>query len=325
MELRLRWVGTLCWSATANFPDRQFPKPVCAFGNLLVIRFQLINCCTFQMVPRRNRFGLCISAHNMGTQWCHIESAIACSLSLSVCLLVNGKQSYFAQSLRIILAGASFNFFSAFHLLAVSLLSCWLWRRFFLSSSLDFCWLSEQTSLFRGGGHEALTKTARLESDLCGHCIWLRCSGSIFKSGLQSCDCILILQVPSKGTIQYQVYIHIISSYTNHSYRQPQMLWPNPALQHNHQHLWKFHWPNNCCKASCGSIFAAAPFAWICATFSSCFPICFVASVLSAAGSLLSWANVSRTDKTKTGVVPVAWHALMNFFHASQLIKVRQC
>lgn len=290
MELRLRWVCTLCWSATANFPDRQFPKPVCAFGNLLVIRFQLINCCTFQMVPRRNRFGLCISAHNMGTQWCHIESAIACSLSLSVCLLVNGKQSYFAQSLRIILAGASFNFFSAFHLLAVSLLSCWLWRRFFLSSSLDFCWLSEQTSLFRGGGHEALTKTARLESDLCGHCIWLRCSGSIFKSGLQSCDCILILQVPS-----------------------------------NHQHLWKFHWPNNCCKASCGSIFAAAPFAWICATFSSCFPICFVASVLSAAGSLLSWANVSRTDKTKTGVVPVAWHALMNFFHASQLIKVRQC
>lgn len=290
MELRLRWVWTLCWSATANFPDRQFPKPVCAFGNLLVIRFQLINCCTFQMVPRRNRFGLCISAHNMGTQWCHIESAIACSLSLSVCLLVNGKQSYFAQSLRIILAGASFNFFSAFHLLAVSLLSCWLWRRFFLSSSLDFCWLSEPTSLFRGGGHEALTKTARLESDLCGHCIWLRCSGSIFKSGLQSCDCILILQVPS-----------------------------------NHQHLWKFHWPNNCCKASCGSIFAAAPFAWICATFSSCFPICFVASVLSAAGSLLSWANVSRTDKTKTGVVPVAWHALMNFFHASQLIKVRQC
>ena len=44
----------------------------------------------------------------------HIESAIACSLSLSVCLLVNGKQSYFAQSLRIILAGASFNFFQHF-------------------------------------------------------------------------------------------------------------------------------------------------------------------------------------------------------------------
>ena len=165
-EARFHWG----WNCDCKEPAPSADQRLQAFqtGNFQSLFVHLATCwwsdsnssiaALFQMVPGRNRkWALHLNTQHGNKMMSYWERN--CLFTLFVYLSACRWQ---AVILCAVVENHScrwfFWIFAAFRLLAVSLLFCWLWRRFFLSSSLDFCWLLELTSMFRGWGPEALTK-----------------------------------------------------------------------------------------------------------------------------------------------------------------------